>query len=759
MFSFRAMAGSRSLAVLALLALLMAAGCKVYLSGDDDDDDTADPALCGNAVVDEGEACDDGETDECSGSCDGTCTGPVNRCGDGILRCGETCEDGEADPCGGVCDDTCTAPANRCGDGILRCGEACDDGNVSGGDGCDRRCRLEECSHHVEPRLEMFAEYLAASDGLLFSMRESAISVHDTTVPLSFPGFDTVELPARVRQVLAAGEMVHAIYREPGADRFVLQVISVLGREAMSLRGALQVPCEPLKMDLDGGSLWAACPDVVWMADVSNPDSPVLQVEAGLQEESPAVTTIAADAGNVFIGLRNAEGLWIRAESGVGSLTLESAEPFWPDLDDMDADHGFTVGTYEHLLRSANTGAGVNSPDLEDIWLPFEAGQIAIEGSLVMAAGDRGVAVYQLDRRPSDGQARASLKFSYTTNLGIRDAVLTQGGVFALEAGEGLIHLDLLYNGHRTLLATQYQQFVDGCVAGRVGVFLEKDSLSFIDLHPAVELTPVGYSRNWIYTMEKGLSRCALVGNHVVTQGYNLLHYLDMRNSLFPLEWGSFGSFIEEAEAMVVVGDTVHIAGGADGFQAARILFHADAPPTLESILTLPGWTSDVAVIGDHIYLARDVEEEDVEVFRLEGPAEPVARIPLEGSVGKLEAWESQLLAETYDYREGTGFRLEVLDVSDPASPQAIAAIPLQSGVVDMEQSGSRLHVLLRNRLRTFDLRQDGAPEEIESLDLNFNAKFLLVGGAGVTIVGETGIYTLQESPGCQYSTLAPTER
>ena len=74
--------------------------------GDPGDGD-GDPSECGNGMVEEGEACDDGnevEDDECTNACQ------LPACGDGILHEGE--------------------------------GEACDDGNVEPGDGCTAACQL-----------------------------------------------------------------------------------------------------------------------------------------------------------------------------------------------------------------------------------------------------------------------------------------------------------------------------------------------------------------------------------------------------------------------------------------------------------------------------------------------------------------------------------------------------------------------------------------------------------------------------------------
>jgi cysteine-rich repeat protein len=88
-----------------------------------------DDGGCANAVLEEGEACDDGNTNSGDG-CSSTCA----------LEPGWSC----SAPAGGK---TTCAPV--CGDGILVCSEVCDDGNTSAGDGCSPSCFVEngwECS-------------------------------------------------------------------------------------------------------------------------------------------------------------------------------------------------------------------------------------------------------------------------------------------------------------------------------------------------------------------------------------------------------------------------------------------------------------------------------------------------------------------------------------------------------------------------------------------------------------------------------------
>jgi cysteine-rich repeat protein len=60
-------------------------------------------------------------------------------CGDGFVDDGEACDDGNSESCDG-CSASCTRADAACGDGVPECGEGCDDGNRAEGDGCEADC-------------------------------------------------------------------------------------------------------------------------------------------------------------------------------------------------------------------------------------------------------------------------------------------------------------------------------------------------------------------------------------------------------------------------------------------------------------------------------------------------------------------------------------------------------------------------------------------------------------------------------------------
>jgi cysteine-rich repeat protein len=83
-------------------------------------------------------------------ACDGG-GGDTARCGDAIVDPGEDCDDGNT-----VAGDGCFAcqAEPRCGDGMLDhiTGEQCDDGNTVGGDGCSATCQLLETPRRTTAR-------------------------------------------------------------------------------------------------------------------------------------------------------------------------------------------------------------------------------------------------------------------------------------------------------------------------------------------------------------------------------------------------------------------------------------------------------------------------------------------------------------------------------------------------------------------------------------------------------------------------------
>jgi fibro-slime domain-containing protein len=127
------------------------------------------PPNCGDGILDNDEACDDGNRksdDGCSANClfvaEGYSCNPPGQpcrlmaiCGDGKKLTPELCDDGNLDN-GDGCSDLCQIEIGYkcegspgvcthtvCGDGKIEGAEGCDDGNAVPFDGCDSQCQVE----------------------------------------------------------------------------------------------------------------------------------------------------------------------------------------------------------------------------------------------------------------------------------------------------------------------------------------------------------------------------------------------------------------------------------------------------------------------------------------------------------------------------------------------------------------------------------------------------------------------------------------
>lgn len=103
---------------------------------------TTDLAVCGDGVLQAGEACDDGPANGATQPCRSDCS--LALCGDANIcaECtpAELCDDGNQ-----IDDDACDLECQPtpCGNGALDADEECDDNNQIPGDGCSTRCLYE----------------------------------------------------------------------------------------------------------------------------------------------------------------------------------------------------------------------------------------------------------------------------------------------------------------------------------------------------------------------------------------------------------------------------------------------------------------------------------------------------------------------------------------------------------------------------------------------------------------------------------------
>ena len=88
----------------------------------------SNPGVCGNDVIEPGEACDGSDPGNCpTGVCDPDCTCEDPVCGNNVLEVGEACDGSDPGNCPtGVCNPDCTCEDPVCGNNVLEVGEVCD---------------------------------------------------------------------------------------------------------------------------------------------------------------------------------------------------------------------------------------------------------------------------------------------------------------------------------------------------------------------------------------------------------------------------------------------------------------------------------------------------------------------------------------------------------------------------------------------------------------------------------------------------------
>lgn len=113
--------------------------------------------FCGNARIDQEEACDDGEknSDSTPDACRSDCR--AAHCGDGVKDKAEACDDGEknSDRAANACRSDCNVA--HCGDAVVDKNEACDHGRDNSDttpDACRSDCRVAHCGDGVRDQGE-----------------------------------------------------------------------------------------------------------------------------------------------------------------------------------------------------------------------------------------------------------------------------------------------------------------------------------------------------------------------------------------------------------------------------------------------------------------------------------------------------------------------------------------------------------------------------------------------------------------------------
>ena len=110
---------------------------------------TTGVGVCGDAMVDAPEVCDDGMNDGAYGGCEPGCGALGPSCGDAVVNGPEVCDDGVNDGAYDGCAADCAAQGPFCGDAAVDDPEACDDGNQVDDDACSNACIAAVCGDGI----------------------------------------------------------------------------------------------------------------------------------------------------------------------------------------------------------------------------------------------------------------------------------------------------------------------------------------------------------------------------------------------------------------------------------------------------------------------------------------------------------------------------------------------------------------------------------------------------------------------------------
>ncbi len=118
----------------------------------------------------------------------------VAVCGNGVLEQNEACDDGNTTNFDG-CSSTCQVEQPVCGNGIVEFGEGCDDGNATPGDGCFA-CKVETCGALRRGTSNVADTWIATNDPGTNNGASATLTIGGLPVGQTLLEFDTSGIPS-----------------------------------------------------------------------------------------------------------------------------------------------------------------------------------------------------------------------------------------------------------------------------------------------------------------------------------------------------------------------------------------------------------------------------------------------------------------------------------------------------------------------------------------------------------------------------------
>lgn len=511
------------------------------------------------------------------------------------------------------------------------------------------------------PLLPYVVQDVAVSSGLAYVVTgSSGLHILDVTNPQDI----------RLRASLDGFGFAKAVHVANGLAYVAdfgtgLALVDVHNPDAPVLRGRYPTHGGPHAVDVAGTLAYVADDSSgLLVIETANPANPVLRG--------------ALKSAGVALDVEVAGTIAYMAYFNQGLRTIDVSSPANPQrLGRID-----TPGLARAVQVSGSTayvadGDRLLAIDVTNPAFPVVAASSRIVASSVAAAGNR---VYVTDRRQlhifDTSDPATLLRRSTTPFVGAAQAVAVSASLgYVASRTDGFAVFDLgdLTRPQRLSTLPAAGPLLDVTVTGSRAIAVGPSGLQIVDVsQPAL---PV---RRGSLALPGLARKVAVTGNlAVVAAGWGGVHIVDFTNPQAPVRRATYTS--ETAMGVDVAGSLAFVAAG-------KTLLVLDitnpAAPVLRSTTLLPGWGVDVAVQGNHAYVAD--AEDGLLVLDVSNPAAPLLRgtLPTTHAVGVTVSGSYASVADSHG-------GVVMVDVSNPVQPVRVAAFDtpgLARGVAGLGQ-------------------------------------------------------------------------